>query len=409
MLSHLNSYIEPIFNACILFPLIAGLFTMPFMIMQYRRYGGIALMRVIVVYSFILYSMCAFLLTVLPLPSIEAVQNMKEHSIQFIPFYDLYVAMSGAGFSFSAPSSFVSGSVWKAFLTSRDLFQIIANIVMQIPLGFYLRYYFRKSWKQTLVIGLCVSLFYELTQLSGLFFIYPKPYRYTEIDDLINNTLGAMIGFWIAPLIGKLLPSRDEIDKISYDKGHRITVIRRVFAASIDWTILFAIWFFFVPPSNEGSSAKTFVTTVFWGYIIWVTVYFILFQWLLKGRTLGKALIRLKVVDTADKTSPPSLGRLAVRYMMIYFLSMPLLMLEFIMLSVLALMAYMSESLRLILIIACVAILMLTLFLLIRFFRKWNTFPHGHYSRTTIANTTNDFSRRSLKASRTSHQTDSQP
>lgn len=105
---------------------------------------------------------------------------------------------------------------------------------MQIPLGVYLRYYFRCNARKTLVIGLCVSLFYELTQLSGLFFFYPQPYRFADVDDLIANTLGAMIGYWVSPLLFRILPTRDEIERISYDKGSRITLMRRAIAAVID-------------------------------------------------------------------------------------------------------------------------------------------------------------------------------
>lgn len=384
MLLHLDGYLEPIISACILFPFIAGLFTVPFMARQYRRFGGIAFMRIITVYSFILYSMCAFLLTVLPLPSIEAVRKMPYHEIRLIPFNDLFIGLQKAGFSLSEPSTLVSWDIWKRFLTSSDLFQIIANIVMQVPLGFYLRYYFRRSWKQTLLIGFLVSLFYELTQLSGLYFIYPKPYRFTEIDDLINNTLGAMIGYFITPLLAKLLPGRDEMDKISYDKGHRITVMRRIFAAAVDWLIFSFLWGVITILPMDENIAMVFVSVGFFGYIAWVLLYFVLLQWLMKGRTPGKALIRIKVVSDEDKTSPPRLGQLAVRYCMIYFLTMPLLMIELMLLAVLGLTAYASESFRLALIISCFVIVALTLLLLLRSFKKWNTFPHGHYSHTTI-------------------------
>ena len=46
----LGYYIEPIFGAIIAFPLVALIFTLPFVIVNYRRYGGIAVMRVMVVY-----------------------------------------------------------------------------------------------------------------------------------------------------------------------------------------------------------------------------------------------------------------------------------------------------------------------------------------------------------------------
>ena len=352
---------------------------------QYRRYGGIAFMRVIVVYSFILYCMCAFLLTVLPLPSFEAVEKMPTKSIGWIPFFDLYTGLKNAGFSLSTPSTLTNLSIWKQFLTSSDLFQILANIVMLIPMGFYLRYYFKRSWKQTIIIGFCTSLFFELTQLSGLFFLYPKAYRYTEVDDLINNTLGTMIGFWITPLLAKLLPSRDEIDKISYDKGHRITVMRRFFAAFIDWLLFFVLWMLllFIPVQMEPS--MWFVCVGFFGYFLWVILYFVLLQWLLKGQTLGKSVAMIKVVRE-DNVSPPSFGQLMTRYSMIYFLTAPLTVIEIGLLAVLGLFAFAegAETFRIWMIVGCVAMIALTLFVILHSFRKWGMFPHGHYSHTTI-------------------------
>ena len=80
MLKYLNSYLQPITVACMLFPAIAAVFTLPFVIRHYRKFGGIAIMRTVIVYSFILYCMCTFLLTVLPLPSREAVERLSPSS-----------------------------------------------------------------------------------------------------------------------------------------------------------------------------------------------------------------------------------------------------------------------------------------------------------------------------------------
>ena len=49
MLGLLRYYVEPIAWACLLFPIIAGVFTLPFAVANYRKFGGIAVMRVMVV------------------------------------------------------------------------------------------------------------------------------------------------------------------------------------------------------------------------------------------------------------------------------------------------------------------------------------------------------------------------
>lgn len=69
------------------------------------------------------------------------------------------------------------------------LLQILMNIAMYIPLGFLLPCCFRlfEKYRYVILVAFCGSLAIELIQLIfklGLF----------EVDDVINNTLGAVIG-----------------------------------------------------------------------------------------------------------------------------------------------------------------------------------------------------------------------
>jgi len=291
ILNRLMPYFHPIYWACVLFPFIAGLFTLPFVIRHYRKYGGIAVLRVMVVYSFVLYCMCAFFLTVLPLPNREAVAASEAPAIGWVPFRNLYRCMKEIGFDFSHLSTFKDRSLWWRLLKSNDLFLLVANTVMMVPLGFYLRYYFRFDLKKTILCGFLVSLFFELTQLSGLYGFYPKPYRYTDVDDLITNTLGTVIGYWISPYFTFILPSREEIDRISYFKGKRVTFLRRVFAVGID-VVLLAVLAFLDIYLVTGRKKVLLI------FLMILPVYFVLLPVLLKGSTPGQALLRLRTVGT---------------------------------------------------------------------------------------------------------------
>lgn len=73
---------------------------------------------------------------------------------------------------------------------TRDLlFQIIMNVVIPIPIGFMLGCIFRNlTWKKVLLIGSLFSLSIELLQ-----FILKR--GFSELDDVMHNTLGCMIGF----------------------------------------------------------------------------------------------------------------------------------------------------------------------------------------------------------------------
>lgn len=73
-----------------------------------------------------------------------------------------------------------------------DLKNSLLNVAMLIPLGFLLPCLWRRfrSWKAAALEGLCVSLFIELAQIFTL--------RATDINDLITNVAGTLLGFLLA-------------------------------------------------------------------------------------------------------------------------------------------------------------------------------------------------------------------
>lgn len=81
---------------------------------------------------------------------------------------------------------------WRAY---RILEQLLLNIVMFIPIGFLLPILLREGgFTKVIVLSLGVSVVIELLQLvtkRGLF----------EFDDIIHNTLGAIIGYGIYKLV----------------------------------------------------------------------------------------------------------------------------------------------------------------------------------------------------------------
>ena len=283
LLRILNHYFGVILTACTLFPAAAAAFTLPFAVRQYRRYGGIPVIRVVIVYSFILYCMCAFALTVLPLPSRAAVAAMKPKPIGWVPFGELFGKMKEIGLSLSNPASLKSKAVWRRLLHSFELFQVLANFALLAPLGFYCRSYFCLNWRQTLLAGFLVSLFFELTQLTGLFFYYPHAYRCAETGDLISNSLGALIGYGLAALAAPLLPSRETIDALSYRKGRQVTRIRRLVSAVLDLLLGAAL------------TALPALILPRWS-LLCLPVCLAAVPWALGGSTPGQAAVKLRTV-----------------------------------------------------------------------------------------------------------------
>lgn len=79
------------------------------------------------------------------------------------------------------------------------LHNIIGNILLFIPLGFGIPLFFNEKNKLNKVIlyGFTASLTIEIIQLF-------TPYNTTDIDDVIFNTLGAVLGFIIFNIIYKI-------------------------------------------------------------------------------------------------------------------------------------------------------------------------------------------------------------
>ena len=79
------------------------------------------------------------------------------------------------------------------------LFNLIGNIVMFLPFGFFAALLWRGfGWKRALALGLGITCGIECWQL----FVG----RYFDIDDIILNTLGVLCGYLLWKLLAKLAP-----------------------------------------------------------------------------------------------------------------------------------------------------------------------------------------------------------
>ncbi len=373
-MSILQPYLSPIVTALALFPILAVLFTAPYMVHQYRRLGGIATLRTLIVYSFILYLMCAYFLTMLPLPERAEVAKLTTANIQLIPFHSVVNFVQKTGFAFADPAT------WLPALKTKVFFEILANVVLTVPLGVYLRYYFGCTLKRTMLLGLCLSLVFELTQLSGLFFIYPRPYRICDVDDLITNTSGAVLGWLVAGPLTRLLPSRARIDEMAMKKSLRVTLTRRIFADLLDWFLLLSVMGLVLMQANMLSLKSTLIA-----YVALVPLYFVLTQWLCHGKTIGKALVNVRVVS--EDGSRAKLWQMLVRYVLLDYVLVPLLGG-----ALLLLLAVFSSASEYVPTIALAATALLIFVLagaaLARYtLKKKNRLPHGALSRTKLVST----------------------
>ena len=228
----MSQYLEALRQAIVIYPMIVVLFTVPYIAWSYHKYGSVLSLRVLIVYSFLLYLLCVYCLVILPLPTPEKAATLQGHKMQLIPFSFLADIVKQAEIQPEQPAS------WLHIFTGSAFWTTVFNLFMTMPFGVYLRYYFCYHWRKTLRLSFLLSLFFELTQLSGLYFVYQGSYRLFDVDDLIVNTAGSMIGFALAGSVSRLLPTRQELDTVSFRRGASISFTRRVFAFLADMACL---------------------------------------------------------------------------------------------------------------------------------------------------------------------------
>ena len=381
MLSNLSNYSFPIISAIAVFPAIVSIITIPFLVWNYRKYNGLSVMRATVIFSFVFYMMCAFFLTLLPLPTIEEVLNRKPVPFNNQLFNNIIATMANAGFVASDKSTWFLGANWKKLLTSSMLFQI--------TLGFYLRYYFRVSWKKAVGIGFLTSMFYEMTQLSGVWGIYPYAFRCPDVDDLMNNTLGCMIGFWAAPVLMHFLPSVEEMDMIAKKRGEKLEIIRAFSAFSVDWIVCniinltvnsIAYNYFAMFIYSDFFQVQLLKTGLFY-------LYFVVLPRIWKKQTIGNALVKVRVVSDNKEQGVLTSKELRDRNLILYFFE-PMALFVSIILIVNTAMCYTSADFnnfhRTVFTVGCMVYFPIVFAILMNSIAKKGGLPHNTLTKTHL-------------------------
>lgn len=307
-----NAYLLPIRTAALLFPLLAMVLFVPTAIVLYRRHGVLSRWRGLSFASFLYYCLAAFCLVIAPLPSrqVDVCRVYADFGHpQLVPgntFSDIWKEAKGS----LNPNALIihNPAVWETAF----------NLALLLPLGMYLRYHFRRGRWTSAAIGLAVACFFEFTQLTGLWGIYPCPYRLFDVDDIIVNSLGCMLGWALAGPITRWLPTLDSIDVRALERVP-VPFGRRLIALLLD-----AVGYAFCLPFLAGawyllggeSLSSAFLVALF-AFVLW----FVLMPWV-TGGTVGKHVLRLRLVDK-DGNRPP-VWRLLIRQVLLAVAFVPL-------------------------------------------------------------------------------------
>lgn len=274
------SYFEAIRASILYFPLFALASIVPFVYFQYKRVGYVQLDRSFVFYVFCFYALTAFFLTILPLPELtEGFCDRKIGKVEpsFFPFKFVINTLRE-----------VRGNISLFSIVKSSTFMVTSfNVLLLMPLGFFLRYLFQiKNAGLATFIGFLSSLFFEITQLTALYGLYPCRYRHFEVDDLITNTFGCFIGFVIARY-STVLPN---VARKPLSNPSEVTLTQRFLAIFFDslLVILFTSYIIESLTSNIWLLSIMKVGLIFF--------YFIFIGKLTNGQTLGKKLLGIRII-----------------------------------------------------------------------------------------------------------------
>jgi len=174
---------------------------------------------------------------------------------------------------------------------------LLLNVLLFVPVGFFIRVLGGRGVATALVGGIALSGFIEVTQLMGVWGLYPCAYREFDVGDLLTNTLGAVLGSLLALVVPRRLrgsprlPGADEPRPVT--RGRRLLGI--VCDALAAWVLGLAV-IVVVQVSlyllgadgavEDGSAVSLMARTV--PIVVWLVVT------LVTGRTVGDHAVELR-------------------------------------------------------------------------------------------------------------------
>ncbi|MGW5049965.1 VanZ family protein [Actinokineospora sp. NPDC004072] len=216
---------DPAMSALLAFiggTVLAVLLVVPYIAWSYRKRGEFGLGHAVLAFGLLVYALALWTYTLLPVPDTtpewcarNAVRVAQLDPLRFIA--DFREERIGSGIS--------------ATLRNPALQQVVFNVALFVPLGMFGRHLFHRNLLTVVIIGALTSLFIEFTQLTAVWGLFACPYRLFDVDDLIANTLGAAIGFALAPLL-RLVPGQ----RVDAEPGEPrpVTAWRRLLGMAVD-------------------------------------------------------------------------------------------------------------------------------------------------------------------------------
>ncbi|CAN5457037.1 hypothetical protein BH09ACT12_BH09ACT12_12730 [soil metagenome] len=165
---------------------LAVLLFVPTAAVQYRLNGTLGPGDLATLLAAAVYGLALWTYTLLPMPAAGTYFCKTTNLDPLGSVRGLWVGDAGGG---------VTG-----LLRDPVFLQLALNVLLFVPLGFFLRVIVKRGFLVAGLVGFVVSLLIETTQLTGVWSLYDCPYRLFDVDDLLVNTVGAVAGSLLSAL-----------------------------------------------------------------------------------------------------------------------------------------------------------------------------------------------------------------
>lgn len=286
----------------------AGLFLallVPILVIQIRRYGTTSPARLLGAAALAVYGTALVAYTLLPLPSGDLAAWCAEYgypTVQLRP-----------GQIFADIRERTAGLPLGAVVRDISVLQGVFNVVLFVPWGILVRRYLGWGLLASAASALGASLLIEVVQATGVFGLIPCSYRLADVDDLVTNTVGGVLGALIAPWVLRWMP-RAKTLAATRGEPRPVTVWRRWLGMAVDavayttlsgllamaWGLVGYLGTGQVPPD-------TVPLWLFASVLSWVVV-FVLPLATGTGESLGQRTVWLAVVPDVSRVADGGVG-----------------------------------------------------------------------------------------------------
>lgn len=199
-MSYVLYFSKPFALAIAIWPFLSLLLTLPVLALLYHRDNRLRFTSALTAYLVVLYLIALACFTMYPMPENPATYCAAHHlRPQLNPFEFIHDIRTDG----------ITG-----------VMQLAMNVVFFLPLGYFMKRVFRWKFVTALPAMFLTSLLIETTQLTGIWGIYPCAYRLFDVDDLITNTLGGILGYAMGSIVTHFLPQqRIDEDAITTEPG----------------------------------------------------------------------------------------------------------------------------------------------------------------------------------------------